>query len=314
MSNPVASIINPHNKSETLLFTVSGQKAQPAMAVHPLDKKMAVTPYVDNGVLMGNVAVPGGLAVVSLRGLITVYGFTNASASGDQPAAKDTEAGAPKTNVLSQLIPFPNPLSKSDELQTPFVGLAAASNGEETAWVYFMKQGAKGKSPTLREAELVTGEEPELKSLGATLNPTSRLATLYLGGDKEERLVVFQTEEEDLKPLQFIKVTKKAKTDAKTITGTAIAANGTPLALSYHDREDKQRVIYLYFVTEPGELYRTHLIGNEWSTPESIGNDAVLLGSHLTVTTDSKHNHVFFIEQANPKKGYMNHRDPLVLS
>ncbi|KAK3313356.1 hypothetical protein B0H66DRAFT_629117 [Apodospora peruviana] len=319
MANPVSSIVNPLSKKETLLFTVPGVKRQLGMAIYPLDKTGTIHPYQDNGVPTGYVATPGALAAVIRRGLVTVYGFTNQGVvpEPEKPAGETPTPAPAKTNTLSQLMPYPNPLSKDEDLNTSYTGLAAVSDEQDISYVYFAKQVSAGQHPTLREAILQQGSEPETKTTGAVVIPTSRLAALYFpipDADEGERMIFFQHDSGSGKPIQCIKINAKGKTDPATLPGTTVAAEGTPLAATYVDNADGTRIIYLYFVNTNQDLYQTYKKGAEdWTTPAIVPDvTRVLLGSQITATHDKKHNHVFYIEGENPKKGYLNHRVPLV--
>jgi hypothetical protein len=85
------------------------------------------------------------------------------------------------------------------------------------------------------------------------------------------------------------------------------------LAVSY-DIKEGVRTLYLYYVIETKEVYRTTLRTGEteWSSPTVLKHAIIAPGSQLTATRDAKHNHVFWIENATPKKGYLNHLDPLL--
>jgi hypothetical protein len=136
MSNPVASVVTPLDKNESLVFSVVGEKRQLTMAYHPLHKKGPTVADTDNGVIIGSIATPGGLSAVIRRGLVTVYGLTKL-ASGE-------------VNTVSQLAPYPNPLSKEADFNTTYAGFAAVSNDADertaaddwvdTAWLYFIKK------------------------------------------------------------------------------------------------------------------------------------------------------------------------------
>ncbi|KAM3082314.1 hypothetical protein ACMFMG_004758 [Clarireedia jacksonii] len=150
------------------------------------------------------------------------------------------------------------------------------------------------------EAILQQGSEPETQITGATVIPTSRLAALYFSipdADEGERLIFFQHDSGSGKPIQCIKINAKGKSDP-----------------TYVDNTDGTRVIYLFFVNTNQELYQIYKKGqSDWTTPAIVPDVThVLLGSQITATHDRKHNHVFYIQSENPKKGYLNHRAPLV--
>ncbi|MCJ1399331.1 hypothetical protein MMC11_002533 [Xylographa trunciseda] len=357
MANPVTSIINPESKKETLLFTVAGEKRQLAMAIHSLDTEGPVYPYQDNGVSIGNIVVPGSLAAVVRRGLVTVYGFTIAIAdvpkpttvvtdtppkvttgdtkavvtdpppkgtTGDSKAVvvpadeknKSTAAVGDdplKPNIISQLIPFPNPVSSDEDPTTIYVGLAAVSDNNIT-WIYFIKQTSKGSNPTLREATITPGQTPDFAAFDISVNPLSRVAALYLPTTKE-RLVFFQHdsgEGVEKNAIQFLKIGKQGVHNIVTIIGTTEALVGTALAATFIEAPDGKYVVYLYYTSGNLELVRTINKDGAWSTPTVVSaQPQLLLSSQMTATHDAEHNHVFYIENSNPKKGYRNHRDPL---
>ncbi|MCJ1240460.1 hypothetical protein MMC14_008463 [Varicellaria rhodocarpa] len=334
MSNAVATIVNPLSKKETLLFSIAGDKRQLAMSSFSLDEIGTVYPYSDNGVLMGSLATPGALAAVVRRGLVTVYGFTRSTADsrdgntkppsssggaassgavekvGDL-AGTDASPKLDKNLVISQIIPFPNPVAKDSELQTPYVGFAAISDGEDHSWLYNLKQVKLGRDPVLQETELQHGQEHETHSLGVNPTDTSKLAALHIPKTKQ-RLVFYQRETSVGKPIQVISIDSKGKGDPVTIPGTTNAYPGTPLATTYRDNNGAY-TLYLYYFTQNLELCRAISSGGGWTNATLVTDEpTALVSSQLAATIDTNNNYVFYIDNDSPKKGYRKHIDPLM--
>lgn len=333
MSNPVTSIINPTSTiSETLLYTVTARN-QLGLSYHPLEEGNNITEYTDKGVPQGNASIRGGLAAVTYHGLVKVYGFILKDTSSEKKSkdsgactcgatckcvvvesGKSSDGSAHDTYIISQLSPVENPVAAEGTMETTHVGLAAISHGIDRAWIYFLKSKNEGEDPKLVESTLVGERDPTFKTFEFSAVPSSKLAAVYVHG-RDERVVFFQHSSQEGRCIQWLRIGNSPSiiSDAMTIMNTTSAANGTPLAATYVKAGDTS-AIYLYYVNDNLNLTRAvyDFEQKAWSTPAVVPKfPRALLTSQLTVSADKAHNHVFYIENDNPRQGYINHCDAL---
>ncbi|KAK6510289.1 hypothetical protein TWF481_005006 [Arthrobotrys musiformis] len=294
-SNPVTSVINPFNLKETLLYYIT-PKRQLALERWPLDPGSASNRRLhnDNGTLNGRFAAPGVLATVVRQGVITVYGFLPV----DQVDTVSTdESGATaQVNYVAQLSPIVNPVKAGEDMQTSLFGLAAADDGNTTTWIYFTKLPAPGQDPIIYEST-INVDSAEVNPLNRDLQPlaNSKLAVIKYP-DSDDRVLFYQDNDNDNKIYAYFP--SRDEESSRTLNRSA-AFPGTPLAVTISGSGDNV-VTYVYFVDPSKDLVcsiKRGGIDGKWEAPILVPKSKkVNVNSQLTVTTDSKHNHIFYIE------------------
>ncbi|KAF3921004.1 hypothetical protein ABW20_dc0108476 [Dactylellina cionopaga] len=314
-SNPITSIVNP-SRPETLIFYVT-EKRQLALERWPFDLNNR-RKHVDNGTRDGDIATPGVISSVIRQGVITVYGFLTAeqldSASTDRLRDGGNESD-PVPKYIAQLSPVVNPVMFGEEMQTSLYGLATGTDGDTKTWIYFLKSPAVGTNPVLHECEIIE-DTPNVNPLLADNQPlaNSKLALLkYPKNDddgSDDRSLYFQDGDNDNKIYQCFP--SRDNDNATTLpqsaglVGTAIAATYSGLGASL--------VTYVYYLNQNKDLVcsiKKGGINGKWDNPIVVPKSKkVNANSQLTVTTDSKHNHIFYIETGG--KSYTELTHPLV--
>ncbi|KAK6499505.1 hypothetical protein TWF506_004135 [Arthrobotrys conoides] len=308
-SNPVTSVVNPFNQKETLLYYIT-QKRQLALERWPLDPAAASNRRLhnDNGTINGRFATPGVLATVVRQGVITVYGFLPAS-QVDTTSTDETGTKV-ELNYVAQLSPIVNPVKAGEDMQTSLFGLAAADDGDTTTWIYYTKLPAPGQDPIIYETT-INVDSAQANPLNKDLQPlaNSKLAVIKYP-DSDDRILFYQDNDNDNKIYAYFP--SRDEDSSKTLNRSA-AFPGTPLAATISGSGDSL-VTYVYFVDPSKDLVcsiKRGGIEGRWEAPILVPKSKkVNANSQLTVTTDSKHNHIFYIETGG--RSYTELVHPLV--
>ncbi|KAK6352436.1 hypothetical protein TWF730_009262 [Orbilia blumenaviensis] len=319
MAVAVTAILNPfYNlpdkpQSESLLFFFVQGKKQLGMDRWPLslDRKKTLI-YTDNGTPDGTIQAGSSLSAVVRRGVLTVYGLL-----------ASTDAQGRPTKIVSQVIPIQNPVIKG-QMKTDLPGLAVAHNAaSDLTYIFHTKKDASGVSlvQTILTGDKVTGNPINLNQSPAPLE-TSKLAALTY---QSQRLVLYQAfKGGDSYPIYWNAGSDQTPIE---IPGSGTAAPGTALAITAGVVSGKL-VLFCYFMGEDQSLNAAKGVMKDLNDIKSLkwtcnvvpgledDQDAPKLStqSMLAVTTDEKHNHVFFIEDPASSTSdlkYRNFPDPL---
>jgi len=309
-SNPITSIPNPF-RPETLLFYVT-EKRQLALERWPFDLNNR-RKHTDNGSNNGDISAPGVIASVLRQGVITIYGFLNIDEVGISTAGGDS----PDTSLkyIAQLSPIVNPVVFGEDMKTSLYGLATIGDGDTKTWIYFLKSPAAGRDPILYECEIVE-DAPNVNPLNKDLQPlnNSKLAAIKYPRNEddgsEDRVLFYQDGDNDNKIYSYFP--SRDEDSSKTLNRSA-AFPGTPIAATISG-SGANVVTYVYFVDPSKDLVcsiKRGGVDGKWEAPVLVPKSKkVNADSQLTVTTDSKHNHIFYIETGG--RSYTELTHPLV--
>lgn len=296
MANPVTSIVNPL-KDRIILYWVTAEQ-QLALRQPPLDDKLQPLNYSVRGIPKGNYALQQCIAAVYLRGMPTVFGMV----------LQDDH----KTRMVSQISPITNYITDGDDQKlttTTETSLAAASDGDNKAWIYYLSKSTLTSDPVVMETFIDYDSAKTRKMPKPNPSSKSRLAVAYVEGTKNCTLF-FQVKNEEDNSIYW--VTAQNNSNPITITDTENAMDGTPIAVVQNEAGD----MYLYYMSSQYIIQRaTKRSGSDWiiSTEKMTQfiTQKLLSSSQITAVLEkeqgSQRVHVYYIEKDEDK--YTDHVD-----